>query len=153
ASNIVIDNVRAYYINSMDTASINLKIAKNSIGMNYFLSRWNNLETTFKLYVGGHFTNSIMLILVFVWIINARYGNPFDRIILSSIFIGLIPTLFGDIVMQTRMFYNMPIQIATALAIYPLTYGSSLRKLIFISIILHLFNYTLRALANSYLLQ
>lgn len=155
AINITIDIAKMSHFGTGGGLERDLVLVQDFYGPDQFVLRWNNLQYAFHIYVGGYLTNSVLLILSLIWVLKAKYSNSFDRIILSYIFVGAIPIIFGDFVMQTRIFYNMPIHIPAALLLYELGTSKKVHPILsygLISVILiHLFNYAMRALSNFYL--
>ncbi len=111
---------------------------------------WTNLDKTFKTHMGGFLTNSIVLLLVFLWTLKADYGKISDRFLLSMLFVTLVPFLFGDFVLQSRLIYIFPIQIPASIIIYKIYKSQkiSFGKPLVIALLLFQFNYALRAMAN-----
>ncbi len=156
AANIVLDFVKTNYLGAAGGLESDVKLAQNWAGIQQFLLRWNNLQYTFHTYVGGYFTNAAMLILAFIWVLRARYENSFDRILLASMFVGALPIIFGNYIMQTRIFYNMPIHIPAAMMLYSTITNYRLHPMLSsvlsFTILVHFINYALRSLSNLYLI-
>jgi len=149
AASIISDLARAYILGLPTGVEADLSIAKNSIGYEQFLKRYYNLSFTFTTYVGGYFTNIIMLLLVLLWIVNAR--KDLDYMLLASfLYVGSLPTLFGDYVVQTRIFYNIPFSIVASYMIVRVIRlnNRNLAVLLFSFIMLVMLNYVVRALSN-----
>ena len=83
---------------------------------------------------------------------KANYTNDSDRFFLSMLFVSLLPILFGDFVVQSRMLYNIPLQIPASVMMYKLYNNpkTPFGKPLLVAIILMQFNYALRAMANMY---
>jgi MFS family permease len=157
AVSIASDLARAYALSLPAGAERDLSIAKESIGYEQFLRRYYNLNYTFATYVGGYYTNIIMLLLVLLWVVNVR--KDLDYMLLASfIYVGSLPILFGDYVVQTRVFYNIPFSIAASyiiVRILKLNDNDNNRRiaiLLFSFIMLVMLNYILRALSNLVLI-
>ena len=157
AVSIASDLARAYALSLPAGAERDLSIAKESIGYEQFLKRYYNLNYTFATYVGGYYTNIIMLLLVLLWVVNVR--KDLDYMLLASfIYVGSLPVLFGDYVVQTRVFYNIPFSIAASyiiVRILKLNDNNNNRRiaiLLFSFIMLVMLNYILRALSNLVLI-
>ncbi|RMF31916.1 MAG: hypothetical protein D6752_01180, partial [Candidatus Nitrosothermus koennekii] len=148
-SSIVVDVTKMFYFHSAGGLERDIIIGSKSIGIEEYFKRWSNLSYTFNIMVGGFFTNSLLLLLSLVWIIKTDYRDPFARVIMASIFISIIPMLFGNITMQTRFLYNMPLHIPASIITYSLMARG---KALPILIIMHMLNYTFRSLANMYLI-
>ena len=117
-----------------------------------FRNRWLNFPRFMYPYVGGFFANTVLLAFAFVWTLYAKYEKTFDRILLSTLVIGTIPLIFGDHVFQSRIFYDMPIQIAAALMIYRIvntrSFHSFFAKIALLLITIHFAIYAIRSLSN-----
>ena len=163
-ASIVTDVVRAEALQISNGIERDIRIAEQGVGYEQFLARWGNLKYTFTTYVGGYFTNLPLLLLVLIWISRASIRNDRERILLSLIYVGSLAIIFGDSVVQTRIFYNLPLHVAGIGGVMSMFLGSdkSLGKagrertsiiiiiilLLSILILLIMANYTLRALSN-----
>jgi hypothetical protein len=149
---IAIDVAKSHVGGASNIFEKDLSNPVTSVGFNEFADKWHNLNTTFVVYLGGFLTNSAVLLLVFLWTLKANYTNDSDRFFLSMLFVSLLPILFGDFVVQSRILYNIPLQIPASIMMYKL-YNSPktpFGKPLLIVIILMQFNYALRAMANMY---
>ena len=117
-----------------------------------FRNRWLNFPKFMHYYVGGFFANSVLLAFTIVWTITARFDKTFDRILLATLLAGALPLLFGGVVLQSRIFLDMPIQIAASIAILKLVnyrgFNSKFAKIAFLLITIHFAIYTIRSLSN-----
>ncbi len=119
-ASIAIDYVKITQLGAVGGIERDLAIAAENISDRHFLLRWNNLTYGFNIYLGGFITSIVFLILAIVWTLKFKHDLLFDRIILSTIYILVPIFLFGDYILQTRMFLNIPIGIIISLVIYPL---------------------------------
>ena len=144
------DVVKSFYLGSPSGFGIDLITAEQSIGYEKFAERWQNLNTTFKVNLGGFLTNFSMLLFLFMWSLNAKYNNLSDRFFLSFLFVALLPVLFGDFLIQSRIFYLIPIQIPVSIILYKIYTNSKIAfaKPLVLVVIFMQFNYALRAMAN-----
>jgi len=150
---ISIDILKSYFGGVSDSFSNDLLNPDTTIGYTEFAQRWDNLNSTFHWYVGGYLTNSAVLLLVFLWAVTSNYKNHFDRILYSMLFISVLPILFGDIVVQARIFYNIPLQIPASIMMYRIYKNpkkTTFEKPLLFALIFMQFNYALRAMANMY---
>lgn len=117
-----------------------------------FKNRWTNFPYFFHVYMGGFFANFAVLALAFLWTMTAKYEKPFDRILISALFVGAIPLVAGNEVLQSRVFYDMPVQIAAAIAVLRLVNRNDIKpffaKTAFILISVHFAIYAIRSLSN-----
>jgi hypothetical protein len=79
--------------------------------------RSNILDTT-EHYLGGLFGNFIILALGIYWLFRANRAEPYNVFIMIFLSIGIVPLLFSDWILQTRVFYNIPFQIPAAIGLY-----------------------------------
>ena len=123
-----------------------------ALSITEFRNRWLNFPKFMHYYVGGFFANTALLAFTFLWAIYAKYENTFDRIILAALLAGAIPLVFGDFVLQSRIFFDMPIHIAAAIAIYRIVntrgINSLFAKVAFSLITIHIAIYAIRSLSN-----
>jgi len=111
---------------------------------------WENLDKAFKTYLGGFLTNSVVLLLLFLWTLKADYSKISDKFLLSMLFVALVPVLFGDFLVQSRLVYIIPIQIPASILMWKIYKNPkiSFGKPLFFAILLMQFNYALRSMAN-----
>lgn len=86
--------------------------------LNEFTNRWNNLVFTVQIYVGGIYSNFIIFALGLYWLIKSKLRDFNTIFILVFLSIGIIPLLFGDEIIQARIFYDIPFQIPASIALW-----------------------------------
>ncbi len=123
--NILVDGIRTHYTESTGGIESTSTLASSGISLHNLSMLWQNLNYNFNYYLGGYFTNFVMLALAFIWTLSAKFARNFDRLMLSMLYIGVIPVLFGDSLIQARVFYNMPLQIPAAVVLYRLAGNNS----------------------------
>jgi len=79
--------------------------------------RSNILDTT-EHFLGGLFGNFIILALGVYWLFKANRAEPYNIFIMIFLSIGIVPLLFSDWILQTRVFYNIPFQLAAGIGLY-----------------------------------
>jgi hypothetical protein len=94
-----------------------LRVAENQAGFDQFVSRWNNLQYGIHTFLGGLFSNFVVLVLCLFWLYKSRTIDLSSIFLMAYLSVGLLPFLFGDWVIQTRVLYNIPFQIPAAIAI------------------------------------
>ena len=111
---------------------------------------WENLDKAFKTYLGGFLTNSVVLLLLFLWTLKADYSKISDKFLLSMLFVALVPVLFGDFLVQSRLVYIIPLQIPASILMWKIYKNPkiSFGKPLFFALLLMQFNYALRSMAN-----
>jgi hypothetical protein len=127
-----------------------LKIANESAGIEQFSQRWIILAETIQIYVGGQFSNFIILGLCLygLFMFNLRKTSSIFIVIFLSI--GILPLYFGDWLIQVRVIYNIPFQIPAAIALTHLTRQTSMRILV-VPICIWLIAMPIIAVSNFYL--
>lgn len=153
AAVIALDISKSSYSGGVTSFENDLSLADSTISVDEFNARWLNLNSTFRFYLGGFLTNSVTIALLLVWTIRARYNKDSDRLLLSMLFIGLLPILFGDYVVQARIFYIIPLQIPASIVLYKILQfqNKAIGVPLFLSLLLMQANYSIRAMANMYL--
>lgn len=94
------------------------EIAGRLAGPEQFVLRWNNLTYTTTTFVGGLFANFIILGLGLYWLFKARMNEPVSIFVIAFLSVGILPFLFGEWVIQTRVFYNIPFQVPAAISLF-----------------------------------
>jgi hypothetical protein len=128
--------------------------SREDVSLSYreFANRWTNFPYFMHYYVGGFLTNAAILVFAFVWTIYSKYEKTFDRILLAALFAGAIPLVFGDEVLQSRVYYDMPVHIAAAIAIWRILNRNDINPLFaktaFSLVTIHFAIYMIRSLSN-----
>ncbi len=132
-------------------------MVQKQFSLSNFNVRLENLSETAQTYVGGYLAAPVIWLLTLAWIPKSRSTATLDRLILSMLFIMAIPLLFGSVEFQTRIIYNMPMQIPAALALLNYKHDNALnlctteRRLVIVAALVILANYAMSAMANLYL--
>ena len=82
---------------------------------------WSNLFQTSIVFAGGQFGNFLILSLCIYWLLRSNLRimpNLFIAVFLS---IAILPILFGDYVIQSRVLYNISFQIPAAIGLFYLS--------------------------------
>jgi hypothetical protein len=114
---VVIDTSRAISAGTSSGIEGDLMVASELSGPGQFLLRWNNLTYATTTFVGGQFSNFIILGLGVYWLVKTRIQDLASIFLLIFLSIGILPFLFGDWQIQTRVFYDIPFQIPAAIAL------------------------------------
>jgi hypothetical protein len=147
----VVDISRTTLTGSAGGIIRDLEIADKSAGIELFSRRWTTLTETIHIYVGGQFSNFIILGLSLYWLFlfNLRKAsNIFIVIFLST---GFLPLFIGDWAIQTRIFYNIPFQIPAAIALTHLRRQPNTRILV-VPICIWLIAISIIAVSNFHLI-
>jgi len=147
---IIIDVVKSELTDSIGGFERNFGVAVMHGNITEPQKIWENLEKAFHNYMGGFLTNSMVLLLLFIWTLKADYTNISDKFFLSMLFVALIPVLFSDFIAQSRLVYIIPIQIPASIIMYRIYKNTkiSFGKPLFFAILLMQFNYAFRSMAN-----
>jgi len=140
------------HLGSVDLFEVVFAREDVGISITEFRNRWLNFPKSMYYYVGGFLTNLALLAFTVLWLIYAKYENTFDRIILASLMAAMIPLIFGNFVLQSRLLFDLPLQIPAAIAIYRILNGglftSRIAKIAFALITIHIAIFTIRSLSN-----
>lgn len=139
----VLDTVFVSVFNASSGVSTNLERAGSAISFENYTQRWNTLYYNFRVWFGGFYANFGMLILALVGILTMNWRRPFDRLIISSIFVTALIIIFGDYGIQARLFYMMPVHILAAFGLLNLLTSRIISKEIRVPLLI---------LANVYML-
>jgi hypothetical protein len=122
-------------------------ISSDLAGPQQFASRWSNLLRTTFSFVGGQFSNFVILALCSYWIIRSGLHEPSNIFLFVFLSIGIVPFLVGNYISQTRVLYDIPFQIPCAIALSSVRMKNS-RSLIILPICIWLTAISVRAVSN-----
>jgi hypothetical protein len=147
---VAIDIGRTFLTGSSSGIEGDLKLGEQLAGPEQFALRWNNLTYTTMVYVGGLLANFLILVLGIYWLVRSKLWNMQDIFIIIFLSIGILPFLFGEWIIQTRVFYNIPFQIPAAIGLMYVRQQSAglLRS---IPIYIWLIAFSILAVSNFYL--
>jgi hypothetical protein len=83
---------------------------------------WNTLIYTFQRYLGGLFANPIVLLLGVIWVVQCDYRKPMNLLLFIFPLAGTIPLLFGDWMLQARIYYIIPFQLPACMVLSAIAY-------------------------------
>ena len=86
-------------------------------GPEQFATRWSSLIDTTQNYYGSLFGNSIIYALGIYWLIRCKLTEVSTIFLISFLSIGIIPLFFGNWIVQSRVFYDIPFQIPAGIAL------------------------------------
>ena len=132
---VFLDLSKSYLVDLTSGIQHNLGIAENTgFGLS---DRWSTMVRTVQVHLGGIFGNIIILALALYPAIFLSYRNVAGIFILLFLSIGILPLFFGDLIVQSRVLYDIPFQIPAALtisALFTKTNGRLLSGSIIISL-------------------
>ncbi|WP_148680970.1 hypothetical protein [Candidatus Nitrososphaera gargensis] len=114
---VAIDIGRVALTGSSGGIERDLELGSKLAGIEQFALRWNNLTYGTTVYVGGLFANFLILGLGIYWLFTSKLKERENIALVIFLSIGILPFLFGDWVIQTRVFYNIPFQIPASIAL------------------------------------
>ncbi len=114
---VVIDVSRTLITNVNGGIMGDTSLASTGAGIGQLFLSWNTLTDTMQNYAGGLLGDFIIYALVIYWLIKTDLRNPLGTFLGVFISIGTLPLLFGNGVIQSRVFYDIPFQIPAAIAL------------------------------------
>ena len=124
-----------------------VSIAISSASFLNLASLWSNLFQTSHVFAGGVFGNFLILSLCIFWLLRSNLRvmpNLFIAIFLS---IGILPILFGDEVIQSRVLYDISFQIPAAIGLFYLS-NQHWGKLLVFAICIWILSMSIHAITN-----
>jgi hypothetical protein len=117
-SSVAVDFARMPITSSSVGVVADMEVAHNyGVGITQFFARWNNLINSVHIYFGGIFANFLILILGIYWLLRSDLREPPNIFLVVFLSLGIIPVFFGTWTVQTRVFYEIPFQIPSAIAL------------------------------------
>jgi len=148
SSVVVFDYIKTFIIGTSGIL-VDLKFAEyQSAGLNQIANISSNIYETTQIFLGGLFGNFIILSLTGYWIYRSSIYRIPNLVLLIFVGIFIFPLLFGDVHIQSRVLYEIPFQIPSAIALTSL-YSRHNRVLV-ISIVAWLLVISLRTVSNFY---
>ena len=151
ALNIVLEVAKSQIfgglIVSQDTAPI-----LSGAGLLSSQGLWQNLITTLFTFYNGLLGNAVLLGLPAITMLFLKFRDRFERLLIVWVALSSIPFLALASPLQTRILYDMPLPVITALALLFLTrqLGNrpALSNLLLLLVLLFNANYVLGAVTN-----
>jgi hypothetical protein len=104
------------------------------------------------IYVGGQFSNFILLALGLYWLFSSNLRKASNIFIVIFLSTGLIPLFAGNWLLQVRVLYNIPFQIPAAIALTYMSNRNHTSRLFLPAIILWLVAASVTVVSNFYLI-
>lgn len=115
---ISFDLVKSFLLDSFSALTRNIAIAESyGLGLLQFSERWTTLVRTVEVFLGGIFSNPIILLLLLYFVILFKFKNVVGYFSMVFLSLGIIPLFFGDKIVQSRVFYDIPFQIPAGVAL------------------------------------
>jgi hypothetical protein len=146
-SSVVVDIARMTVTGSSSGIGFDIKLADVTLGPEHFALRWANLIDTTENYYGTQFGNSVIFALCLYWLFHSYLRQESTIFILIFLSLSIVPLLFGNWQVQSRVLYNIPFQIPAGIA---LSYISKQRDggIILLAICLWLLAISIRSVSN-----
>ena len=151
ATDLIVDALKTYTFGSWGLATY-IGVRVSGSGPLQSAGLWQNLIQAMVFTYDGLLSNALILLLAFVAVLNLRFSDAFDRLILLWI---SIPSLIFPILEsynQTRIIYDLPIPILASvgaiLFVSRFNRTKRLPWLVLVPILLFNTNYALRAMAH-----
>lgn len=148
-STMLFDVVRMILTGSFSGISYGVSppLGELRFGPGQFVTRWSSVIDTTQNYYGSLFGNSIIYALGVYWLLKSKLKEISTIFLISIMSIGIIPLFFGNWIVQSRVFYDIPFQIPAAFAMaYIYKKFNSVFPLI--PIIIWLLAFSITALSN-----
>jgi len=116
-STIVIDVGRTALTGSSGGLDRDIEIAQDRLGLDKYPERWRTLLYSSTTILGGQISNFIILALGLYWLLRCNPREPGNIFLFVFLMVGIIPLLFGNLQMQTRLLYDIPFQIPAAVGL------------------------------------
>ena len=114
---LIIDVSRTIITAAQGGISSDVILASHGAGLYQLALSWATLTDTMQDYGGGQFGNVIILALCLYWLYKSNLREPTNILLAIFLSIGILPLLFGNDVIQSRVFYDIPFQIPAGIAL------------------------------------
>jgi hypothetical protein len=150
---IAVDLAKTAFGGALGGFEVDRNLVQQSVSGNMFVSRWSNLTFAISTYLGGGLGSILPLLLALVWLVNVKFRDDAGRLVASLFFVAAPMMVFGDYVIQSRLLYILPINVAMSLGAYSIAKSFPDRRisLAFLSfMVLYQLNYVMRSISNFY---
>jgi hypothetical protein len=116
---VVIDIARTSLTASVGGIEGDITLSKGAqgVGLGQFSQRWSNLVYTTQVYLGGQLSNPIILALGLYWLFHSKLSEQSTIFLLVFLSLGVLPMFVGGVLIQGRVFYDIPFQIPCAISL------------------------------------
>jgi len=146
-ASIAVDVGKETLTESVGGIQQDIAIANTRAGTENIFVIWENLEESIQVFSGGQFSNILILLLCVCWLVRSDFNSMRDVFIGIFFSIALVPLLFGNDLIQSRVLYNIPFQIPAAIGLmyfFNRPYG----KLIVLAICIAIFAMAIKSVSN-----
>jgi hypothetical protein len=146
---VVIDVAKITITGSAGGIVGDISVARSQeVGVGQLPVRWKNLIDTTEIYYGASFSNAIILSLGLYWLFRSKMGDPTNTFLLIFLSVGIFPLFFGNWLVQSRIFYNIPFQIPAAIALAYINREKKYGIIMVFAICIWLISVSLEAVSN-----
>lgn len=118
ASCIALDIVRSEAVGTGAGIEKDFEVAGyGEAGLPQFNVRWDNLVRTVQVHVGGFYSNFVVLALILLGVMTLKIGIPTTAFVVIFVSLLIIPVFFGDVIIISRVLYEIPFQIPAAIGL------------------------------------
>jgi len=117
-SSLIIDLGRMEIMGTSGSLQLDMNVAgRQAVGIGQLTKLWSNLQNSTQIYLGGLFSNFIIIGLGLYWVFRSRLSEPSSVFLIIFLAVGFLPLFFAQWIVQSRVFYNIPFQIPSAIAL------------------------------------
>jgi hypothetical protein len=117
-SSLIIDLGRMEIMGTSGSLQLDMNVAgRQAVGIGQLTKLWSNLQNSTQIYLGGLFSNFIIIGLGLYWLFRSRLSEPSNVFLIIFLAVGFLPLFFAQWIVQSRVFYNIPFQIPSAIAL------------------------------------
>lgn len=149
---VAIDVTRTSLTGSISGIVEDTELASEFTGLEQFTQRWNTLIETVHIYVGGQFSNIILLSSGLYWLFFSNLRKPSDIFLIIFLSTGILPLFAGNWDLQARVLYNMPFQIPAAIALARISSRGQAFRVFLPAIVIWLVAMSVTSVSNFYLI-
>ena len=145
---IVVDVSKIFLMNTSGVIE-NVAFANTQgFGLHDLNTIWYNLVDTTQIYMAGLIGSPILLLLVVYWILICSPREKFTALFMVFCTLPILPILFGEAEVTTRLLYEIPFQIPAAIALTRIKDQNG--TLIFVAVCFWIIMICLRSASNFY---
>ncbi len=146
----VIDVLKEQFIGVGSVRAASGTIGRQPFILNIF-NFWGNVIFAFRLLYGGFLSNPILMTLALIGIYRLEEKYAFHKYLKNLIFVSSIAFLIANGSLQSRLIFNLPIEILVAYTLYwisKLKIHKPIKIAVFIFTLTSTLNYMFKSLAN-----
>jgi hypothetical protein len=150
ASTVALDIVRSISTLSSGGIEADLGAAERSgSGLSQFGYRWDNLVRTVQVYLGGGYSNILLLSLALYAVLVLFSKTNYAIFIGVFLSLGILPLFFANRDLMSRVLYDIPFQIPAAISLLWVVQGYRTRfSFIFPTVLVSLIAFAIYMLSN-----